>query len=114
VTENLISSVVAEEVSHVVNEALANVYRHAKASHVTVFAQTRGHTFEMTIRDDGIGFDVARALRRDIRKRSFGLVSMHERIARVNGTLELRSQAGEGTRVRLAVPLGRGTSRRRT
>jgi signal transduction histidine kinase len=98
---------VADEVFQVVNEALANVYRHAAAKRVEVSARVRGDEFEITVRDDGIGFHVARALRMDLQKQSFGLISMRERVAALGGTLSLRSQPGRGTRVIVTVPLKR-------
>jgi NarL family two-component system sensor histidine kinase LiaS len=110
--KELLSPVAADEVFHVVNEALANVYRHSRARRVNVVARLRGRVFEMAVSDDGVGFDVAQALRRDVRSLSFGIVSMRDRMAEVGGTLELRSQPGKGTRVRLTVPLERAASKR--
>ncbi len=103
---------VSDEMFHVINEALANVYRHSLAKHVHLSGAVRGRAFEVVVRDDGIGFNVAAALRRDLRSLSFGLVSMQERMAAVGGTVTLRSSAGRGTRVRLTVPLARRTSRK--
>jgi signal transduction histidine kinase len=102
----------SEELFHVINEALANVYRHSLAKHVHLSGAARGGTFEVVVRDDGIGFNVAAALRRDLRSLSFGLVSMQERMAAVGGSVALHSRAGRGTRVRLSVPLTRRPSRR--
>ncbi len=96
---------VTDEVFRVINEALANVYRHASARHVEVLGRVRDGVFEVIVRDDGIGFDVAKALRRDIRSLSFGLMGMQERISALGGTLTLRSQAGRGTRVLINLPL---------
>jgi signal transduction histidine kinase len=95
----------ANEVFQVINEALVNVYRHSKATQVSVVGRSRGETFEVAIRDDGVGFDVAKAIRRDLSGRSFGLVGMQERVAAIGGTLTVRSQAGRGTRVTISLPL---------
>ena len=94
-----------DEVFQVINEALANVYRHSSAKHVDVVGRVRGNALEITVRDDGIGFDVSQALRQDIRELSFGLISMRERVSTLGGTLTLRSQPGRGTRVFISVPL---------
>jgi signal transduction histidine kinase len=102
----------SDEMFHVINEALANVYRHAIAKHVHLNGAVRGGAFEVVVRDDGIGFNVAAALRRDLRSISFGLLSMEERMAAIGGTISFRSTAGRGTRVRLAVPLAQRPSRR--
>jgi len=98
---------VADEVFQVINEALANVYRHSSAKHVEVNSRVQGETFEITVSDDGVGFDVAQALRLDSRRLSFGLVSMQERVAALGGVLTLRSQPGRGTRVLISLPIGR-------
>lgn len=101
----LLAAEAADEIFHVINEALANVYRHSQARHVSIIGRPRGETFEVVVRDDGVGFDVAEALRRDLRSLSFGLVSMRERMNALGGALTVRSQAGGGTRVALSVPL---------
>lgn len=107
-----IDDATADEVFQVVNEALANVYRHSSAKHVEVQGRVREDVLEVTVRDDGVGFDVAQALRTDARRLSFGLTTMQERVARLGGTLVLRSQPGRGTRVLIAVPLRRVEARK--
>jgi signal transduction histidine kinase len=102
----------SDETFHVINEALANVYRHSLAKHVHLSGIVRGGTFEVVVRDDGIGFNVAAALRRDLRSLSFGLLSMQERMAAVGGTVSFRSTAGRGTRVRLTIPLAQRALRK--
>jgi signal transduction histidine kinase len=101
-----LSPAAADELFHVINEALANVYRHSAARRVHVQGRARGHTFEVAVRDDGVGFDVSRALRQNPRGLSFGLVSMRERVNALGGLLTLRSQPGRGTRVLIQVPIG--------
>jgi signal transduction histidine kinase len=54
----------------------------------------------MIVHDNGIGFDVRAALR------GLGLLSMRERIDQVGGTLQLRSERGQGTQIEVAVPCG--------
>ncbi len=101
----LLPTPVADEVFKVVNEALANVYRHSAAKRVGVTSRVQGDMFEVIVRDDGIGFDVAEGFRQDIYQQSFGLISMQERVTALGGTLTLRSQAGRGTRVLIRFPL---------
>ncbi|HET8679011.1 MAG TPA: ATP-binding protein [bacterium] len=105
-SEGVLPGPTADEVFQVINEALANVYRHSAAKHVNIRGRVRNGAFEVTVRDDGVGFDVARALRQDLRKLSFGLISMQERMTGLGGTLTLRSQPGRGTRVLINLPLG--------
>lgn len=105
--DGMIRNVAADEVFQVINEALANVYRHSSAKHVEVRGHVREGMFEVTVRDDGVGFDVAQALRTNVHKLSFGLTTMQERVAKLGGTLTLRSQPGRGTRVLISVPVFR-------
>lgn len=107
VPEWVVDEATADETFQVINEALANVYRHSSAKHVDVHGRVRGEWLEVMVRDDGIGFDVARVLRNDARKLSFGLVTMQERVSQLGGSFVLRSQPGRGTRVLVAIPIRR-------
>lgn len=86
----------------VVQEALSNVAKHARASRAEVSMSRRGRTLRLTVEDDGRGFDVEAA--RDSR---LGLFGMQERLALVGGTLAIHSAPGRGTRVCAEVPLPR-------
>jgi two-component system NarL family sensor kinase len=84
-------------------EALTNVVRHAKAEHVCVHFTTMPDQVELVIEDDGQGFDTeALALRKAGR---FGLVGLNERARLLGGTLEVCSVPGEGTELKIIVPL---------
>jgi signal transduction histidine kinase len=110
--EAALDEATADELFQVINEALANVYRHSSAKRVEVHSRVHSDAFEVTVRDDGVGFDVAGALRTDARRLSFGLMTMQERVARLGGTLALRSQPGRGTRVLIALPIRRVEARK--
>ena len=87
----------------VIQEALHNIHKHAEATHVEIaFARRGDGVWEITIADDGRGFDVAAAETRV----GSGLVSMRERAAIVGGTLEVTSRPGYGTKLTLTVPGG--------
>jgi signal transduction histidine kinase len=81
-------------------EALTNVLKHASARHVAVMLSVRDGVVELTVRDDGRGFDPRAA------HDGFGLVGMGERAALAGGTLAVESAPGGGTVVcaRLPVP----------
>jgi two-component system NarL family sensor kinase len=84
----------------VCQEALTNVASHARASRVTVrFVATPG-SVRLTIQDDGRGFDPAR-----FADGRHGIVGMRERVEMLGGSLEIKSERGEGTRVEISVPL---------
>ena len=85
----------------IVQEAVTNVLRHSHASVVELDIGIRDGVFEITIRDDGVGFDGDAP---DMRF-GFGLMSMQERALFVGGTLEISSSPDAGTRVTLSIPV---------
>lgn len=85
----------------VAQEALTNVVRHAHASRVVVELRQRGSTLRLSIRDDGVGFDVQAAAH----GANLGLVGMQERVLLVDGKLTIESAPGHGTTVRVRLPL---------
>jgi signal transduction histidine kinase len=78
-------------------EALANVGRHARAKHVTVSLGVEGRRLELTVEDDGAGFDPITA------PKGMGLDNMTARAAVLNGSFMLTSAPGRGTTVRFSV-----------
>jgi len=82
----------------VLQEALTNIARHAKATHVTIKLRERAPHVTLEIKDDGRGFDP------EAPTRSFGLLGMRERTASVGGLLDVDSAPGRGTLVRAQVP----------
>jgi PAS domain S-box-containing protein len=87
-----------------VQEAVANTVRHARAREVRVtLARSRG-TARLTVVDDGIGFEVGRALNSRV---SFGLHGMVERAQLIGGRAELSSEPGQGATLSVVVPLPR-------
>ena len=88
----------------IIQEALANVIRHARATKVRVeLARDPAGTLHCGIRDDGIGFDVA-ALVSGAEPRGLGLIGIRERLNAVSGTLKIRSVRGRGTELRIEIP----------
>jgi PAS domain S-box-containing protein len=84
----------------VVQEALTNVFRHAHARRVWIELQRRA-TVELTIRDDGIGFDPRTARQRSAEGASFGLLGMQERVELLGGELDVESRPGHGASIRV-------------
>lgn len=85
-------------VLRVVQESLANVARHARASHVTVTLSWLADELIVDVRDDGGGFDP------DAVAHGRGLDGMVERLSAAHGRLVVESAAGEGTTVVAVVP----------
>jgi signal transduction histidine kinase len=86
-------------VYRVVQEALTNVARHAKASRAAVELSVDGDAARATIVDDGVGFEVD-----DATLRSLGLAGMRERASLADGHLDIASTRGHGTTIALEVP----------
>lgn len=81
-------------------EALTNVARHAEAGRVTVRLVAIPEQVQLTVEDDGRGFDAS-----DMPGDHHGIVGMSERARMLGGALDIRSSPGAGTRVEVAVPL---------
>ncbi|WP_109211778.1 MULTISPECIES: sensor histidine kinase [Microbacterium] len=84
----------------VAQEALANAAKHAHATRAGVTLSYMGDLVSIDIRDDGRGFDPAAHETRG----GFGLISMRERAARVDGSLAIESAPGSGTAVSATLP----------
>ena len=88
----------------IVQESLTNVIRHAEAHSVLVQVVFAGDGVEISIHDDGRGFDVERALAGEGGHAAWGLLGIHERASLVGGTAELNSAPDQGTTVRVSIP----------
>ncbi len=90
------------QVIRVIQEALANVRKHAGAAHAVVRLTDDPDGTTIEVEDNGRGFDAAAAL--IARDGGFGLQTMRERIELVAGTLAVDSEIGRGTRVTVRIP----------
>lgn len=94
----------------VVQEALTNVVRHARAEHVWIELNQHEGSLELVVRDDGVGFEVTRTIERAASGGNLGLLGMRERVEILGGSLEIDSRSGQGTRIRISLPLSGPTS----
>jgi signal transduction histidine kinase len=81
---------------YVAQEALNNVSKHARASHVDVNFQCDGDAALLVVHDDGQGFDISR-----VTPEHLGLAIMHERTESIGGDLTVVSEPGSGATVAL-------------
>lgn len=95
----------------IIQEALANVHKHARARTAEVTLNMHPNRVLAVIKDDGQGFDVPAVQANLRRQRSFGLLSMRERTELERGQLEIRSQPGHGTEVRVEFRVDRARPR---
>ncbi|HEY3765787.1 MAG TPA: ATP-binding protein, partial [Gaiellales bacterium] len=89
-----------------VQEALANVRKHAQAARITVSLEERDGALVCRVDDDGRGFDVAAVRTRPQAAFHLGIDSLVERIRAAGGDVAIDSAPGAGTRMRFVLPLG--------
>ena len=93
---------VREEVFRMVREALANAFEHSAAKSIEVSLRYDAREFGLTVRDDGMG--IPSEFLREGRPGHWGLPGMRERARYVGGLLDIQSDPGEGTMIRIRIP----------
>jgi signal transduction histidine kinase len=101
--ERNVSSTVKTALFRVVQEALNNIVKHARAKNVNILLAYEEDQVRVWVKDDGSGFDV-RAKKAATRRPSLGLVGMEERANLLGGSFLLQSKIGEGTMIEVRVP----------
>jgi signal transduction histidine kinase/ligand-binding sensor domain-containing protein len=92
----------------ITKESLNNILKHAKARHVRIEMAADNENFHLGIRDDGCGFDERKLNEHD----GFGLENMRARMSESGGQIQIKSNPGAGTEIRLSVSLGKTTLKR--
>jgi signal transduction histidine kinase len=98
---------VALNIYRIVQEALSNVAKHAEASSVSVSLVRKNQSLYLCIGDDGVGFERSESRG----SKGLGLASMRERVAVIGGALTITTEPGNGTLIRVVVPLREDRSR---
>jgi signal transduction histidine kinase len=88
----------------VVQECFQNIAKHSGASCVKLLLRSTDTLLELSVEDDGIGFDVDGAV---AQPKSFGLKGMRERVALMGGCLDVRSTPGHGATIAMRLPISR-------
>jgi NarL family two-component system sensor histidine kinase LiaS len=91
---------IEDHLFRIVQEALSNALRHAKATRLEVRLTKPGDSIRLSIRDNGVGFDL-----NDRKHTSYGLDSMRERVSEIGGSLNIITAPGNGTRIDIRVPI---------
>ena len=94
-----------EAAFYIAADALGNIARHARARRAWIGLERVDSTIVLEIRDDGVGFDYERAVD------GHGLRNMRERAFSVGGVLNVETSPGQGSRIRLEMPIGRHAAR---
>lgn len=91
---------------YIAEEAVNNARKHAEAEHIWVRLRLlEGEVVLLEIQDDGVGFNVGAVTNNYEARGSLGMVNLRERAEMLNGRMKLESAEGQGTRVRIWVPL---------
>jgi signal transduction histidine kinase len=90
-----------------IQEALHNVRKHARASRVAIRMLGAYPSLIVRIEDDGCGMDLDSCQAQTSRGRRMGLWSMRERVRLLGGTFTFKSRPGQGLQIRIETPLNR-------
>lgn len=90
----------------VVQEAGANILRHARAQSVTIVLHAGTDQVKLLVEDDGRGFNLQRASRDAVELQRLGLLGIRERAELLGGQARIESAPNEGTRLHVTIPLG--------
>lgn len=93
------------ELFRTLQEAINNIARHADAHKVQLAFDFQEDALEISVQDDGIGFDVEQVPAATDGRRGLGLISMEERVSIVGGEFSLTSLPGQGTTIHIRVPI---------
>lgn len=88
----------------IVQEALTNCARHAKAGNVNISVRLEAHQLEVSVVDDGVGFDPG------VRPRGLGLLGIEERARELRGVFTIQSSPAQGTRLMVTLPVAEDVS----
>lgn len=94
-------------VYRIVQEALTNVAKYAKAQNVSVIVNHYNAGLDVIVDDDGIGFDVAALFQGNVTGSKLGIYGMRERATLLGGIVDIESTLGSGTTVYLRIPPGK-------
>lgn len=89
-----------------VQEALSNINKHAKATFLSVELTLEPDQVQIYVVDNGIGFDVPLTEQRIAKGNNFGLLGMRERVELLEGTMVLESEKDSGTKITMLIPIG--------
>ncbi len=103
-----LASAVEVGLFRIIQEALHNVSKHARAASARVTLTYGQEQLLLSVRDDGRGFDLREVERGGRAGGHFGLISMRERAELLGGRFEVKSAPGQGTRITVAVPITEG------
>jgi PAS domain S-box-containing protein len=106
--DNLFSGETQIIIYRIFQEALANIGKHAQATHVSIVVKKQDKMVLFLVKDNGKGFDVKEISARSPAEKGMGLAAMHERARMVGSSLKIWTQKGKGTQITFMVPITEG------
>lgn len=105
--EQNLTSIVSVTLYRIIQEACNNAVRHSKAKKVSIRIVYSEHNIELSIEDNGIGFDMKQVEERakEDTLHGFGLSTMKERARLLSGSISINTKPGEGTKIHVCVPI---------
>lgn len=97
--ESRISQAMKLDISRIVQEHLKNIVTHAHATHVQVTIRTKSDTLEISVCDDGVGFEL------NSTHEGIGLTNIRERVTLYHGLMKVFSSSGKGCKITIKLPL---------
>jgi signal transduction histidine kinase len=104
-TGGQLSGLIETTLYRIIQAALNNVSKHAKATRVSIWFQQKEQEIHCSIQDDGVGFNLSDVLAKK-GQRGLGLIGIRERLDALGGTLKIISTPGKGTGLHIRIPLG--------
>ncbi|NWF94078.1 MAG: PAS domain-containing protein [Syntrophaceae bacterium] len=104
ISENTVPDSLKTTIYRISQEALNNIAKHSKASLVSLSLRRTNGSIELTIQDNGKGFDLEETLSTGVSKKGLGLTSMRERAEFSGGSFTVESSIGKGTLIRAVWP----------
>ncbi|KPK45986.1 MAG: hypothetical protein AMK74_01825 [Nitrospira bacterium SM23_35] len=95
----------------IIQECLTNIAKHAQATIVSIIIKKQDDRIVFCVEDNGNGFNIQEAFRKQTSKKGLGLAAMYQRTRMLGGDLDIRSQEGSGTRITFTAPLDHGVYR---
>ena len=91
--------IIKVNVYRIIQEALQNTIKHAKANHVSIEFFTDKSYLNILLKDDGVGFNLKKS------KKGIGLKNIQSRVQNMKGTLDIKSAMNEGTLIHIKIPI---------
>lgn len=100
-----IDPVVETALFRIIQEAVNNIVKHARASHARIRLEMKDDMITATVEDDGQGFDIEATFESRVGKKALGLLGIKERVILLGGSFDISSGPGKGTQLAVRIPL---------